>query len=248
MIEINLTVEEFLKGLSCDKNNGLVDTDTYRMIIEYDDEHYLGLYYKGFNDKIYLDEKIIAEIIKKNKEYWDDINLKRYGMTTKRKMEDFIMKIMEIQEEYCVERGEDATQVISGLVVCNDYPVGVILPKRMLEYKSLYTIEDTEELSKDEVNQIFDGVKWWVDRLIERGIYTKRLYTGNVWVSPNNYGNVVLDRLDGYGVCEMVPDAEVEKAKENSIYENPYVDKAYIQLEDFREWFQKENAFNPHFI
>lgn len=246
MIEINITTKELLEGLTCDKEHGLVAIDHYRRIIELDDNYFMALYYKDYVDLKNLDEISVSEAIKFDKNYWDEINLKNYGATTKKRKEDLVAKIMEVQEEYALLTKEDFIPVISGLVVCDDYPVGVILPKKMLEYKPLFTLEeDKSELSRDDVNDMFDGVKWWIEKLMERGVYTDYLYVGNILVSPNDYSHVALDKLDELTTCRMETDEYVEELAKRG---KDLRKNAFEQLEKFRNGYQGYNSDNHHFI
>lgn len=244
MIEIKLTIEELEKYLTCGKEEGLLEIDHYRRIIDFDEDHFIGIYYKDFIELDNLDEIGINETINTNKEYWDAFNLKNYGMTTKQRKEDLIARILKVQEEYVLKTGEDATQVISGLLVYNDYPVGVIIPKKILEYESLYNIEDQKnEFKKEDVIDMFEGIRWWIDRLIANGVYPGSLYVGNVFVSRNNIGNVVLDKLDEVGTCRVETKEYVKELAEKG---NDLEYNAYHNLKDFRDYYLTYSESNQH--
>lgn len=246
MIEINVTTKELLEGLTCDKEHGLVAIDHYRRIIELDDNHYIALYYKDYDDLDNLNEISVNDRLNFNKYFWDGVNLKNHGVTTKKRKEDLIAKIMGVQEEYALLTKEDSIPVISGLVVCKDYPVGIILPKKMLEYNSLFTIEEEgNELSKEDVDNMFDGAKWWIEKLMERGVYTDYLYVGNILVSPNDYSHVALDKLDELCTCRMETDEYVEELAKRG---KDLREIAYEQLEKFRNRYHNYNGDNHHLI
>ena len=245
MLEINLTTKELVERLTCDKEHGLVEIDHYRRIVELDDDYFLGLYYKDYIDLDHLDEISVNETLNFYKEYWDGVNKNNYGVTTKKRKEDLISKIEEVQEEYTVLYPHDATQVISGLVVCQDYPVGVIIPKKIIEYKPLFTIEEETKLSTDDIDNIFEGAKWWVEKLMERGVYVENLYTGNILVSPNNYSHVVLDKLDELCTCRMETKEYVEELAKRG---KDLRETGYQQLESFKNSYHNNNSNNKHFI
>lgn len=244
MVEINLTTKELLEGLT--SNKGLVTIDHYRRIIELDDRYFMALYYKDYVEDKNLSESIINEKLNYNKKFWDGVYLKNYGMTALRRKEELISKIEEVQEEYADYVGEDTTQVISGLLVCQDYPVGVILPKRILEYKPLFTIEEEgTELTREDINRMFDGVRWWVDKLIEKDVYTDYLYIGNILVSPNDYSHVVLDRLDDDFTCRIEPKEYVRELAKRG---KDLVQIAYDNVEDFKDSYHRDIDNNHHYI
>ena len=249
MIEINLTSQELIKGLTCGKKDGLVAIDHYRRIIDFDEDYYIGLYYKDYDfddDKKVLDEKALIKRTLENKNYWDNVNLANYDMTTKQRKEDLFFRIEKVQEEFVLKTGEDSTQIISGLVLYQDYPVGVIIPKKILDYKWLFNIEEEgTELSKDDIDNMFDGVKWWIDRLMEQGVYVGRLYVGNLLVSPNDYRNVALDKLDDLCTCRVETKEYVEKLAKRG---NDLRKNAYKYLEEFRNYYHDYNKTNQHFI
>ena len=244
MIEIKLTIEELEKYLTCGKEDGLVALDHYRRIVEFDDDNYLGIYYKDFCDLDHLDKISINETVYYYKNFWDDVNLRNYGMTTKQRKEDLIARILKVQEEYVLKTGEDATQVISGIVVYNDYPVGVIIPKKILEYKSLYDVENEKPVfEKEEVLDMFEGIRWWIDRLIANGVYPGSLYVGNILVSPNDISHVMLDKLDELGTCRVETDEYVKLLAERG---NDLKENAYKYLKDFRDYYLTYSESNQH--
>jgi hypothetical protein len=228
MLEIDLTPKELLEYL--DSNNGLFEYDHYRKVINYDDEYFIGIYYKDFED-IDRTPKGVDDRVDFYKEYWTPIDLKNYGMTPKKRKEELIMGIERVQEEYALKE-EKATQVISGLVLCHDYPVGVIIPKKFLEYKPLNVLENEIELTDEDINTIFDSAKWWIERLIEKDIYPGPLYGGNILVNPNDYSCVMLEKLDEFGLCRMETKEYVYKIAKRG---NNLEANAYKYLEELRE-------------
>ena len=245
MIEINITTKELLEGLTCDKEHGLVAIDNYRRIIELDDNDFMALDYKTFIDLDNLDEVSVSDTLNFVKNYWDGVTLNVYGATFKKRQEDLIAKIMEVQEEYSALYPEDSIPVISGLVVCNDYPVGVILPKKMLEYKPLFTFHEEIELSREDIDNIFDGAKWWIEKLMDHGVYTNFINILNILVSPNDYGHVALDNLDHLGTCSM----EIDKTVKEEAANGKDLRKNSLEvLEEFRNRFYDYNKEDRHFI
>lgn len=223
MVEINLTTKELLNILNCNTENGLVLVDHYRRIIELDGDYYLGIYYKDFIN-VPREEKSIKESILFNKAILDAYNIRAYGKNTKQRKEDLISRIEKVQEEYILEHKEEVIQVISGLVLCEDFPVGVIIPKKILQYKNIVDIENKgKSLSKEERDGMFDCIRWWIDHLIKHGIYINYLYTGNILVKPSDYSKVVLDQLDDFS-CRVETDEYVEllAKRGNDLRENAY--------------------------
>ena len=164
-------------------------------------------------------------------------------MTTKQRKEDLIARILKVQKEYALENKEDATEVISGLVVYNDYPVGVIMPKKILEYKSLFDLEEEHVFTEDEVRDMFEGVRWWIDHLIENGVYPGSLYVGNILVSPNDISHVMLDKLDEAGTCRVETEEYVKDLAKRG---NDLKYNAYKYLKEFRDYYLTYSESNQH--
>ena len=174
--------------------------DYYRKIISINDDYVLGLYYKEFLDFDEINEESVEESIELKKNISDDLD--EYPWEN-HKVARLFSKIDRINEaEKNIPRKFDKS-VISGIVLCNNYPVGVIFPKKLLDYKSLLKIwNESIPLSDEEKNIIFDNVNVWVNKLIEQGVYPS-LYLGNILVNPDDYSDIVLDGLDGPSVCRV---------------------------------------------
>ncbi len=242
MVEINITAKELLGALSCNEENGLVLVDHYRRIIELDSEYYIGIYYKDFIN-VPRDEESIKESILFNKDIIDAYNMRTYGKTTKQRKEDLISRIESVQEEYILENQEETIQVISGLITCEDYPVGVIIPKKILQYKNLLDLENKgKSIPEEERNHMFNTIKWWIEHLMNHGVYVDYLYTGNIMVKPDDYSKVVLDQLDDLS-CRVETDEYVEMLAKRG---NDLRKNAYKAIEDFRRDYY-DDVINEHY-
>ena len=246
MVEVNLTIKEFTEKLTCDEEHGYREIDNYRRILDYDKDNFMALYYTDYIDLDNLDEISVYTQLKFLKDSWDSINKKNYGKTTLERRRELVSAIEKVQDEYVSLVGNDSTKVISGIVVCAGYPVGVLLPKTLTNYISLHNLEESGiEMSRDDLDDIFDGAKWWVDKLMEHDVYVDRPFVGNIYVSPNNYNHVVLDKLDEIGTCRM---ETKEYAQTLAKKGNNLKASAYRHLQELKDKCQNDYCSNQHFI
>ncbi len=196
----------------------------------------IGLYYKLFTDLKEKNRENIEEYIETSKRIYNGIDRWPwehhlvYGLFTK------INRIAEAQK--CIPCKLDVP-VISGIVMCKNYPVGVIIPKKLLTYKSLIELkEEGVSLSQDEKELIFNMVELWVKSLMNHDVYPG-LYLGNILVNPDDYSDVVLDGLDGPSICRVENKIYVDDLAKRGLDLREQMIADFNRLKD--EFMEKDN-------
>ena len=157
----------------------------------------LGLYYKELSSQYgeSLDERIEVNKFCWNQEYtWEHYRMNRLFSLVNR-LEEIYKKIGETSEL--------KSPVITGIALYNNYPVGTLFPKKILDYRNAFDILDDKKISSDDKLMILHSVKYLLGELMKKDIYANGLYRGNVMVNPNDYSDVRLDGLDGPGIVRI---------------------------------------------
>jgi hypothetical protein len=201
---INISANDVAEGLK--SRDGY--WDYYRKFINYDDNDYIGLYYKEYLDIDDNNEENIEDHIKTSKTIWNGVDMWPWDHHMVERLFARINRISEAQKE--VPCSLDVS-VISGIVLCDNYPVGVLIPKKILNYVPLGELVTSGiSLTKEDKETIFKQVDLWVKSLIKHEVYPT-LYSGNILVNPNDYSDVILDGLDGPQVCRVENKRYVEE-------------------------------------
>ena len=188
---INLSEEEVLNGIKSKEG------DYYRVFSEYDENDMLGLYYKELSSQY---TNSLDEIIEVNKFCWNqEYTWEHYRMN---RLFSLVNRLEEVYKKIG-ETSELKSPVITGIALYNNYPVGTLFPKKLLDYRNALDILDNKKISYDDELMILNSVKYLLDRLMERDVYATGLYGGNVVVNPNDYSDVRLDGLDGPAVVRI---------------------------------------------
>ena len=188
---VNLSEKDVLRGLESPKIYGKYWGDYYRKFTEYDKDNILGLYYKKLDFEKYESLDDLIEVRKKceNSEYtWEHYEICR-----------LFTLINRLEEVYKVigKHSELKSPVITGIALYNNYPVGTLFPRELLNYKNACEIFDNPNISDEDKLKIFEEAGYLVSQLIRKDIYPTCLYRGNIVINPNDYSDVRLDGLDG---------------------------------------------------
>ena len=175
--------------------------DYYRKYIKYNNEEIFGLYYKDYLD-VKNDLTSITKHINQIKEIRDIIDDRPWEYQLFGRIMALVNRVNEVQKELC-DQGvcKFNKPIISGIVLCNNFPVGTLFPKKILNYQPLSELEDLS-LSKEDKEMIFNQIELWVNSLINHGVYPS-LYKGNILVNPDDYSDIIIEGLDGPSVCRV---------------------------------------------
>lgn len=197
---INLTGKDVLEGLNSEEKVNGQWGDYYRKFCNYDDKNTLGLYYKELDidrNSIYtLEEKISLLKENWNFEYtWEHYKMGNLFALVNR------LSLLDHPP-------------ITGILLYNNYPVGTLFPKELLNYKKHFQLlESNSKISKEEKEEVLRKVKMLLQDLILLDVYPTGLYSGNILVNPNDYSDVRLDGLDGPCVARVESKEYVRKLK-----------------------------------
>lgn len=188
---VNLSEKDVIRGLESPKIYGEHWGDYYRKFTEYDKNNILGLYYKILDYSNYGSLENLIAIRKKcaDSEYpWEHYSMCR-----------LFTLINRLEEAYKVigKYSDLKSPVITGIALYNNYPVGTLFPRELLNYKNISEIFANPNISDDDKSKIFEEAGYIVSQLIRKDIYPTCLYRGNIVVNPNDYSDVRLDGLDG---------------------------------------------------
>lgn len=113
------------------------------------------------------------------------------------------------------------SECITGIVLCNNYPVGVLFPRKLLGYQNgCELLGENSPLTDDEKNRIFSKAYECVEEAIKHDVYPENLWLGNILINPKDYNDVRLFGLDESGTVARVETkqyVEDMKKKNNNI-------------------------------
>ncbi len=188
---VNLSEKDVLRGLESPEIYGKYWGDYYRKFTEYNKDNILGLYYKILDYGNYGSLENLIAVRKKSAD--SEYTWEHYSMCR------LFTLINRLEEVYKVigKYSDLKSPIITGIALYNNYPVGTLFPKELLNYKNAYEIFDDGNISDEDKSKIFEEAGYIVSQLIRKDIYPTGLYRGNIVVNPNDYSDVRLDGLDG---------------------------------------------------
>lgn len=163
--------------------NNIINIDTDGIIIKYNEDTLIKLYYKNFFNALLnpTPKTLITEL------------------DTKKKIEAFLTKnkgikplLKEIQEKIIALNKTEEQGLIKGIITCTNYPVGILLTNYK-DYEPLNNIKDT--LTKKELQIVLTTVKYLINNLTENNIYPETINEKNIIVRKKDL-DVKLINLD----------------------------------------------------
>ena len=132
---VNLTEKEVLYGLKSPKIYGEYWGDYYRKFTEYDKDNILGLYYKKLlNIETPCELKSLIDI---EKSCWD--NEYTWEHYTVNRLFSLVNRLENVYYQAC-KTSELKSPVITGIALYNNYPVGTLFPRELLNYKNYFFV------------------------------------------------------------------------------------------------------------
>lgn len=163
--------------------NNIINIDTDGIIIKYNEDTLIKLYYKNFFNALLnpTPQTLITEL------------------DTRKKIEAFLTKnkgikplLKEIQEKIIALNKTKEQGLIKGIITCTNYPVGILLTNYK-DYEPLNNIKDT--LTKKELQIVLTTVKYLINDLTENNIYPETINEKNIIVRKKDL-DVKLINLD----------------------------------------------------
>ncbi len=163
--------------------NNIINIDTDGIIIKYNEDTLIKLYYKNFFNALLnpTPKTLITEL------------------DTQKKIETFLTKnkgikplLKEIQEKIIALNKTEEQGLIKGIITCTNYPVGILLTNYK-DYEPLNNIKDT--LTKKELQIVLTTVKYLINDLTENNIYPETINEKNIIVRKKDL-DVKLINLD----------------------------------------------------
>ncbi len=163
--------------------NNIINIDTDGIIIKYNEDTLIKLYYKNFFNALLnpTPQTLITEL------------------DTRKKIEAFLTKnkgikplLKEIQEKIIALNKTKEQGLIKGIITCTNYPVGILLTNYK-DYEPLNNIKDT--LTKKELQIVLTTVKYLINNLTENNIYPETINEKNIIVRKKDL-DVKLINLD----------------------------------------------------
>lgn len=163
--------------------NNIINIDTDGIIIKYNEETLIKLYYKNFFNALLnpTPKTLITEL---------DTQKKIEAFLTKNKGIKPLLK--EIQEKIIALNKTEEQGLIKGIITCTNYPVGILLTNYK-DYEPLNNIKDT--LTKKELQIVLTTVKYLINNLTENNIYPETINEKNIIVRKKDL-DVKLINLD----------------------------------------------------
>ena len=163
--------------------NNIINIDTDGIIIKYNEDTLIKLYYKNFFNALLnpTPKTLITEL---------DTQKKIEAFLTKNKGIKPLLK--EIQEKIIALNKTEEQGLIKGIITCTNYPVGILLTNYK-DYEPLNNIKDT--LTKKELQIVLTTVKYLINNLTENNIYPETINEKNIIVRKKDL-DVKLINLD----------------------------------------------------
>lgn len=163
--------------------NNIINIDTDGIIIKYNEDTLIKLYYKNFFNALLnpTPKTLITEL---------DTQKKIEAFLTKNKGIKPLLK--EIQEKIIALNKTEEQGLIKGIITCTNYPVGILLTNYK-DYEPLNNIKDT--LTKKELQIVLTTVKYLINDLTENNIYPETINEKNIIVRKKDL-DVKLINLD----------------------------------------------------
>lgn len=170
---VNLYPQDII-NLMKNKDN-IINIDTDGIIIKYDEETLIKLYYKKFfNTFLNPTPKTLI----------DDLD-------TNKNIEEFLIQngkiitplLKEIKDKVIALEQTEAKDLIKGIITCTDYPVGIIIANYK-DYEPLNDIKDS--LNNKELKKILTTIKYLINNLMENNLYPEALNERNIIVRKSD--------------------------------------------------------------
>ena len=163
--------------------NNIINIDTDGIIIKYNEDTLIKLYYKNFFNALLnpTPKTLITEL---------DTQKKIEAFLTKNKGIKPLLK--EKQEKIIALNKTEEQGLIKGIITCTNYPVGILLTNYK-DYEPLNNIKDT--LTKKELQIVLTTVKYLINNLTENNIYPETINEKNIIVRKKDL-DVKLINLD----------------------------------------------------
>lgn len=219
---VNLTWNEVLEGKN---STNSLRMDYYRIISNYKDNNLLALYYKeliGFNEQIDNENKLdnmISMYLETEKFMYENFDYSKLANLKTR-----IEKLEEMKLAYIMN--------ILGIALYNNYPVGILIDRDLLNYKNLVSIY--QELSLSERKVVLEQVKCLINDLLKHGIYPTCLYLGNILIDKNM--NVKLDNFDDFVAYRVESKLYVKMLKKRG---RDLIKDSWLNYEEMKKYVLK---------
>ena len=82
------------------------------------------------------------------------------------------------------------------------YPVGTLIPKKILDYNNYFTWVKNTNASLEEKEIVLKKARYLLKCLMNNDVYPLDLYSGNIKINPDNCNDVRLDGLDNISRVE----------------------------------------------
>ncbi len=171
-----------ITNLMKDTNN-IINIDTDGIIIKYNEDTLIKLYYKNFFNALLnpTPQNLITEL------------------NTKKSTETFLVEnkgisplLKEMQKKIIAINKTNEQQQIKGIITCTNYPVGILLPNYK-DYEPLNNIKD--KLTTEELQKVLTTVKYLINKLTENNLYPETINEENIIVRRKDL-DVKLINLD----------------------------------------------------
>ena len=188
-------------------NSKIVGQGTYGLIVEYDDNTLIKIYYKDIFETYHNKDitKLDEEIILKNKVEKETLQL---GIIKKNKLEEMKNKIKQLETT-------KSSGLIKGLATYNDCLIGVFL-EYYKEYEKLSLIFD--KLNKQQQEKVLKKSGRILGDLFKHGIFPRDIKEDNILVRKEDLDIKLID-LD---------DIETRYENKEYIKEFPYIKKEAV--------------------
>ena len=196
---INLTGDDIAYIL----NQSGLGNDYYRHFARYSNDNILALYYRDFMDLIYdygyVKEDTIDEKIKILK--WAYDNEYTWEHYTMNRLFSIVNRVENVYNEN-IHDSAIKSPIITGIALYKNYPVGTLIPKKILDYNNYFTWVKNTNASLEEKEIVLKKARYLLKCLMNNDVYPLDLYSGNIKINPDNCNDVRLDGLDNISRVE----------------------------------------------
>ncbi len=215
---INLTGKDVVNIL----RQSELGNDYYRHFARYSNDNIFALYYRDFMDLNYDDmiygykhvnEDIIDEKIRILK--WSYDNEYTWEHYTMNRLFSIVNRLEDVYSEN-IHDSEIKSPIITGIALYKNYPIGTLIPKKILDYNDYLTWIENTKASFEDKETVLRKARYLLKCLMEKDVYPLDLYGGNIKINPDNCNDVRLDGLDN--ISRVETKSYVKSLKEQRPY------------------------------